>query len=175
MKIVAIFDTRLFSFRFPREADYELKRLQNLWRDPQYIKQFIKDNTSDAPNNTTPQQLANQIADDVQKLEDYLRDLGNDINGDFEVFFKQLNNEEYTIKELSKRKGRKNYLRLYAIRISENCFVITGGAIKFVHKMKDSDVTKEELKKLERGRQYLKNNHIHDEDSFYEFLNEEEL
>ena len=89
MKIVAIFDTRLFSFRFPREADYELKRLQNLWRDPQYIKQFIKDNTSDAPKNTTPQQLANQIADDVQKLEDYLRDLGNDATGDFEVFFKQ--------------------------------------------------------------------------------------
>lgn len=174
MKIVAIFDTRLFSFRFPGETDYELKRLQDLWRDPQYIKQFITDNTSDAPKKTTHQKLANQIADDVQKLEDYLRDLGNDRSGDFEVFFKQLDDEEYYIKELSRRKGRKNYLRLYAIRIAENCFVITGGAIKFTHKMKESDHTKEELKKLERGRQYLKSNHIHDEDSFYEFLNEEE-
>ncbi|MBK8833138.1 MAG: hypothetical protein IPN60_20280 [Saprospiraceae bacterium] len=57
---------------------------------------------------------------------------------------------------MSKQKARKNYLRLYAIRIDEDCFVITGGAIKLTHLMEDSPHTSKELTKLEKARSFLR-------------------
>lgn len=73
---------------------------------------------------------------------------------------------------LSKQKGRKNYLRIYAIRIDENCFVITGGTIKFHHLNKDRQHTQKEMDKINACRDYLKANKVMDADSFYEFINE---
>ena len=72
-----------------------------------------------------------------------------------------------------RQKGRKNYLRIYALRIDKNCFVITGGAIKFTHLMQDRKHTQLELNKIEMCRNYLKENGIIDADSFYEFLNQD--
>jgi hypothetical protein len=173
MKIVAIFDTRLFSFRFPGEEENELNRLLNLWNDPQYVFQFIRANITDAPQNISTLQLTNLISDDGNEIDDLLSKLGKDLKGNFEVFFKQLNNNEYQSKTLSKRKGRKNYLRLYALKIDTNCFVITGGAIKFTHLMEDRKHTKTELQKMETCRQFLKSQGIYDEESLYEYIKEE--
>ncbi|WP_430613208.1 hypothetical protein [Flavobacterium sp. JP2137] len=63
---------------------------------------------------------------------------------------------------------------MYAIKIDEDVFVITGGAIKLPlqHLMEDRVHTKEELRKLECAKEYLKDNGIFDEDSFFEFLKE---
>lgn len=90
-----------------------------------------------------------------------------------EEFFKPLDNQEYHIVELSKQKGRKNYLRLFAIKIDNNCFVITGGTIKFHHLNKDRPHTKKEMQKIDRCRDYLKDNGVFNSASFYEFLNEQ--
>ncbi|MCU0328251.1 MAG: hypothetical protein MUE53_04605 [Chitinophagales bacterium] len=84
-----------------------------------------------------------------------------------------MDNQEYHIVELSKQKGRKNYLRIFAIKIDKNCFVITGGAIKFHHLNKDRPHTLREMQKLSRCRDYLKENRVFDADSFYEFINEQ--
>ena len=40
MKIVAIFDNRLFAFHYSKEKQNDLKRLLTLWNDPQYIIEF---------------------------------------------------------------------------------------------------------------------------------------
>ena len=85
-------------------------------------------------------------------------------------FFKPLNNREYSILELSKRKGRKNFLRIYAIRIEANCYVITGGAIKFTQFMNDRPHTMNEWNKITKCSDYLKSKGIFDVDSFFEFL-----
>lgn len=174
MKIVAIFDNRLFSFRFPNENEHELIRLLNQWNDPQYLYQFITKNIADVQKGVNVLQLANQISDDANKIDDLLYELGINIKGNFELFFKQLDNNEYQIKNLSKRKGRKNYLRLYALKIDTNCFVVTGGTIKFTHLMKDRKHTQLELQKLDACRQFLKSKGVLDAESFYEFIEEEE-
>lgn len=71
------------------------------------------------------------------------------------------------------QKGRQNCLRLYAIKIDEETFVITGGAIKLPlhHLMEDRDHTIKELQKIKKAQDYLRANQIFDEDSFFEFLN----
>lgn len=175
MKIVAIFDTRLFSFRFKNEKENELKRLLTVWNDPQYLIKFLTEHQQDAPKESNILQLANQLSEDANTIDDYFHDLAINPKGNFELFFKQLDNNEYQIKDLSKRKGRKNYLRLYAIKIDTNCFVITGGAIKFTHKMQDRKHTQKELQKLDACRQFLKQDGVYDSESFYEFIKEEEL
>ena len=43
---------------------------------------------------------------------------------------------------------------MYAIRFAGNCFVVTGGAIKLTLNM-ESPCMQEELRKLERVRQFL--------------------
>jgi len=83
-----------------------------------------------------------------------------------------LHNEETGILTLSKQKARRRWLRLYALRIDKNVYLITGGAIKLTKTMEERPHTSEELAKLERCRQFLQNNNVFDTDSFKELLNE---
>ena len=73
-----------------------------------------------------------------------------------------------------KGKLKENILRYYAIKLDENCFVITGGAIKMSQTMQEHPDTTNELKKLEKARAYLKQNGVFDEDSFFELLIEQQ-
>jgi hypothetical protein len=75
--------------------------------------------------------------------------------------FRPLNNYEYTISVPQKSKARihRGWLRLYAIRLSANCYVVTGGAIKLTHDMKSADL-QYELSKLERTKSFLSYNGI---------------
>jgi hypothetical protein len=50
----------------------------------------------------------------------------------------------------------KSWLRLYAIRISANIFVVSGSAIKLTKAMQDRAHTQKELQKLKMTAQYLK-------------------
>ena len=114
-----------------------------------------------------------EIIEDAIDIDDTIIEISSNPKRSLEEFFKPLDNQEYHFVELSKQKGRKNYLRLFAIKIDNNCFVITGGAIKFHHLNKDRPHTQKEMQKINRCRDYLKDNGVFDADSFYEFLNEQ--
>ena len=64
-----------------------------------------------------------------------------------------------------------SWLRIYAIKLSEGVYVITGGAIKLTLKMEEREHTKLELAKMERVRSFLLNENIIDDDSFVEYMN----
>lgn len=172
MKIVRIFADQLFAFHFNGEKMNELRRLLSLWNDTTYLYKFVTENKSDVPKNTPIPSLVFQLNENANEIDDTLNKISIDPKRSLEEFFKPLHNQEYHIVELSKQKGRKNYLRLFAIKIDTNCFVITGGAIKFHHLNKDRLHTKKEMEKIDKCRDYLKNNNVFDADSFYEFLNE---
>jgi hypothetical protein len=173
MKIVRIFADQLFAIHYDNEGENELDRLLQLWQDVSFLYQFVTQNQSDTPKNIPVEKLINQIIDDANDIDDVMIEIFEDNSRNFEEFFKPLNNQEYSIVKLSKQKGRKNYLRIYAIKIDQNCFVITGGAIKFHHLNDERPHTKKEMEKIARCRDYLNANNIFDVDSFYEFLDEE--
>lgn len=174
MKIFSIFAERLFAFQYENEELNELRRILREWNDSIYLFEFIKQNKSDIPKTISGMKIVNQLIVDANEIDNTLIDISKNPNRKLEEFFKPLNNQEYQFVSLSKQKGRKNYLRLYAIKIDDNCFVITGGAIKFHHLMKDRPHTQRELSKLDRCREFLKENGIIDSDSFFEFLNEQQ-
>lgn len=81
--------------------------------------------------------------------------------------FKPLHNRDVNLSELQLSKGsvknrefRDPKLRIYAIRISKNAYVVTGGAIKLTHLMEDRPHTKRELEKLNVAKSWLKSEGI---------------
>lgn len=166
MKIVRIFGERLFAFQYEGEEYNEYARLMGLWTDPLYLRDFLKENL---PSGESLNDMIMAIRKDSENFDDAIAAVAADNNQKMDVFFKPLHNQEYHVRSLSKQKARKNYLRLYAIRIDKDCFVITGGAIKLTHLMEESPQTRKELAKLEKARFFLKDQGITDVDSFFEF------
>ncbi|OFX28633.1 MAG: hypothetical protein A2033_07645 [Bacteroidetes bacterium GWA2_31_9] len=172
MKIVNIFANRLYAFQYSGNAENELKYLLNIWNDTSYLYKFLKANKNDI-GKISIEGIIDQIIDDANEIDKTLHWLATNKNENLEKFFKQLNNLETGYKVLSLRKGRKNYLRIYALKIDDNCFIITGGAIKFTHLMEEREHTIKELQKLEQAKQYLTGKGVFDTDSFYELISEQ--
>ena len=174
MKIIDIFaNGKLYAFQYDGEDNHALDIVLEQWNEPEYLYEFLKANLKDIPQQKNIIQIQNEIITNSEEIEDLLEEIAESEDQFFEEFFKALDNNEYKVLELSRQKGRKNYLRIYAIRIDENCFVITGGAIKFTHLMKDRPHTLKELHKIEMCKNYLKENGVYDLESFYEFLNQD--
>ncbi|RYM33307.1 hypothetical protein ERX46_10205 [Brumimicrobium glaciale] len=173
MKIVTIFEDQLFVFHYKDEEENEFRRLLKQWNDTTYLYQFIIQNKIDIPKGVSIQNLISELIENANDIDDILYEISTNTKKILEEFFKPLDNQEYRIVELSKQKGRKNYLRLYAIRIDENCFILTGGTIKFHHLNKDRWHTQKEMDKINKCRDFLKDNSVFDADSYYEFINEQ--
>lgn len=174
MKIVAIFADRLFAFHYNGEANNEYDRLLDLWTDTEYVRSFLKTNNRDITPGKTLRQFVEYIREDAIYIDEQLIRITETTDESLSHFFQPLHNYEYEFKILSLQKGRQHCLRLYAIKIDEDTFVITGGAIKLPlhHLMKDREHTRVELQKLDSAKYYLNENGVYDEDSFFEFLNE---
>jgi hypothetical protein len=167
MEIVTIFDAKLFSFKYSDENEYD--RLMSCWTDVFYLREYAKLNGVKDKNKFVKNRLR-----DAEQIQDLLYELSNS-RQPLEYYFTPLNNNETGFKLLSLQKGKyANYdgLRIYAIKIDDDCFVITGGAIKMSFKMDDHPDTKEEKNKLNSAKDYLSKQDVIDKDSFFEFLNE---
>ncbi len=175
MKIVSIFGAKLFAFHFKGEANDEFNRVLDEWNDPDWIIWFLKENAGDLPPGKDIEDFANEIMEAATQLDETIWHLSTDKGKSLDGFFKPLSNNEYRADvELSLKKGRETYLRIYAIKIESNCYVVTGGAIKLTLRMEERTHTAQELIKLDRGRAFLKENGVFDAESFFEFLNEEQ-
>lgn len=172
MEILPIFAGKLYAFRYDNEEyEYdnhtEYDRLLEQWLNVEYLKTF-------AEKYTIPdvESFVVTIPDNAEEIEDFLDELENS-NERLERFFQPLFNSELGYKILSLQKGKihHNIIRLYAIKIDDNCFVITGGAIKLAQTMQDHPETNKELFKLNRAKSFLNSEGIFDKDSFYEYLN----
>ena len=174
MKIIPIFGNQLFSFHYALEAFNEYRRLIEQWGNQEFLLHFLKENIADIPKGADIWKYMNWIAEESYEINETIIQISNSENKSLDEFFKPLDNSEYSIRFLSKRKGRKSVLRLYAIRIEANLYVITGGAIKLPlqHLMQDRKHTQIELNKINTAKEQLENERIFDKDSFFEFLNE---
>ena len=95
---------------------------------------------------------------------------------DLSRYFKITNlNQSEVLLGKEKAKGTRNFrhdswLRLYAIRFQPNSYLVTGGAIKLTHTMQEREHTLEELRKLEKVRNFLLSEGACDMDGFYNLI-----
>lgn len=166
MKLVPIFARTkhtLLAIQFEDEVVDEFTKAFRQWNDIAYLRSFFKTHENDLINGfyTWPdsQTAVFHTLTLAQELEDLVFNKANgrahEISDMLQDIFKPLNNVELNVRELQKSKTSKQWLRLYAIRISRQCYIITGSAIKLVKLMNEWEHLKKELHKLERVKQYL--------------------
>lgn len=168
MKIVDIFAEQLYAFHYQNEEDNEFDRLMDNWTDVNYLRTYAKENNIENIN-----QFVRNKLKDAEQIQDLLEEITTN-NEPLEYYFRPLFDTEQRVKILSLQKGKigKNGLRLYAIKIDENLFVITGGAIKMSQTMQGHPDSNQELEKIKKAKLLLQNNEVIDSDSFYELIKE---
>lgn len=167
MKFACIFENQLYSFHYDEYNENEYERNLNQWSNTAYLFEFAKEN-----NIQDIVAFVDEISDNLEELEDLINEIA-ETDEQFKRLFIPLKHAE-TNKTISLRKGKINHnrLRLYAIKIIDELFIITGGAIKMSQRMLDHPGTAKEHSKLSAARQYLDINDIHNEDAFFELIAE---
>ncbi len=156
----------LYAVRFLEETVDEFERLFDLWiHDSSYRYHFFQDHIQDLKSGyyrgISIEQAVRATRNEAKSLRKTLLALAlegfSDQNIALQTISQPLSNNEYHLFPLQKSKARckreKRWLRIYAIRLDANCFVITGGPIKLTLSM-DRPHLHEEIQKLERTRRF---------------------
>ncbi len=173
----------LWAVRDMAKPKNELALLFDTWNDMEYLMRFFIDNYHDLKEMFHVERISDAIQDtldDAEQLERLILDIP--FTDNLDELFKPLGAMDMSVRELTREKARNwgrvghaSWLRIYAIRIEENVFVITGGAIKLTRTMQERPHTQEQLDKLNRCRQFLISNGVFDSDSFISLREEQEL
>lgn len=173
-------DGRLWAVRYDGESDNALYTLFEQWNDIVWLRSFFKANINDLTSYFKITDINKAIYDtieDSERLQCLIMDISPD--ADLEALFRPLENSRTNEMLLGKEKAklkkgysRTSWLRIYALKLSEGIYIITGGAIKLTATMQERKHTLEELIKMEKVRQFLLNEQIMDDDSFIDYLKE---
>jgi hypothetical protein len=159
----------LYSIKYGRIPEYT--RLLKLWTNTLYVTEYCEKNRScfmaDYFKGISIDEVISKVIREARQFSNLLRsyaESGFDKTGHLlQELFKPLDDFESHLYVHQESKGFiidkysriKPILRLYAVRIGSNTYVISGGAIKLVHKMKDHTDTLIERDKLKKTKQYL--------------------
>ena len=178
MEIIAIYPPYIYSIQYDDVEENEFDRLFQQWNDMGYVTQFF-DNYQEflkSPfwqNIPEPEDAARQVLHEAADLEDLLEELyDNTVNGEAKDFDSHFHYLEGKYKYELERPPMKSYgtdrpslLRIYAIKMDSNTYLITGGGIKLAEKIQDSpDLKNHVLNNIDRVREFLKANGIMDSD-----------
>lgn len=157
----------------------ELTLLFRNWCNTEYLLKFFTNNLNDLMN---PYWLGLSIEDAILSVQKEAIGFQNELRGfvlksptneitTLNLIFEQLDKHEFALRSNSKnfRKGKPNYehplLRIYAIELEEENYVVTGGAIKLSEKM-DRPHLLEQKNKLIRVQDFLKSNGFYKGEEF---------
>ncbi|PUZ26979.1 hypothetical protein GA0116948_104262 [Chitinophaga costaii] len=173
MKIVCIFvegNNGLWSIQLPGEPQHEFDKFFNAINDVEWLKNFFTRNEDDLCSGYFRQVNVNNAVlktfEEAAGMEDALYTYWEQgclhRGGSLEHLFKPLHNFEYAVgfHQKSKARLRNGWLRLYAIRLDRNCFLVTGGAIKLTQDMHRPHL-QQELRKLAITKGWLQEQGIH--------------
>ncbi len=183
MKIVSTFavvEESLYSVLFDTEVNsvddngttisqeqlHEFRRLFDFWNDPIRLRAFFEEHEEDLKDDywegITIDEAIEKTRKEAKELEAILleyAEAGKTIRlQNLSMLFKPLSDgkiEKEFEKDKAKVDGKKKWIRLYAIRIDANLFVVCGGAIKLRKTLNDRTYLLKELEKLEITRDSL--------------------
>lgn len=171
----------LWAVRNMEKPKNELALLFDSWNDIGFLMDFFMENLDDLKQFFHIQRISDAIddtMDDAEELQRLILDIPYTENLD--ELFTPLGSADLTIRELTREKARNwdrighaSWLRVYAIRLEKNVFVVTGGAIKLTRSMQERPHTQEQLDKLNSCRQFLLDNGVFDADSFISLIEED--
>lgn len=182
MEFVKVIDgyDHLWAVKEPDKELDELTQLFRNWSNGEFLFDFFMENFEDLKDYFHIERIDEAIEDtfeDADSLQELILEFPYTENLD--DLFRPLDITDSRTRELSREKARNwdrqrhaSWLRVYAVRLEPNVYVVTGGAIKLTRTMQDREHTMIELKKLNKCKSYLKENRVFDQDSFIELTNE---
>jgi len=173
----------LWAVKDPNKETDELTLLFRQWSNANYLLDFFLANLDDLQNFFRIQRVRDAIQDtmdDADELERLILDFP--YTERLDGLFHPLSLADNRAQELTREKARNwdrpqhpSWLRIYAIRVEPNVYIVTGGAIKLTATMQERPHTQAELDKLNACRDYLKHNGIFDQNSFIDYIQEDRL
>ena len=176
MEIEEIYKPYIYSIKYEGQELSEFDRLFDAWNDITEVVEFMRTHQEYLNNpiwgeRYTPESAARKVRDEAIELEDLFEDLYENTNHgetpDYDSHFKFLDGK-YMVYEYIPMKsygpGRPSFLRMYAIKLKNNLYVITGGGIKLADKIQNSpDLKDHVIKNIDNVRAWLKDSGIIDE------------
>lgn len=181
VRTFAVVEESLYSVLFDTEKDavdsegivisveqlHEFRRLFDFWKDPIRLRLFFEENEKDLNEvyweGISIDEAIEKTRAEAKALEKILIKYAKagitERMTNLSMLFKPLSDgkiEKEFEKDKVKIEGRKTWIRLYAIRIDANLFVVCGGAIKLRKTLNDRAYLLKELEKLEITRAFLK-------------------
>ncbi len=159
----------------------EFEKLRLLWRDTLYLSNLYHCNLSAFDERFWGRGIREEhFVQDARNSSPYIFEniYQHFKDGTLGEIFEPLEKrdkerETHTICRLKSKYGhiaKRPVFRIYAIKVDENCYIITGGAIKLSQKMNQRDSTAIELKKIDKVYKKLQHVGICDQPSFVEFI-----
>jgi len=184
MEFVRIFDDQdsLLTVKYDGQDEDEFTKIFDQWTDIEYLDNFFTTNEVDLNRpfweEVTVEQAIIETRREALKFREHLKRISlrpeNERISLFKRLFKPLSPAEVDLPFWNKKKiyglRKKTWLRLYAIKIGDDMFIVTGGTIKLTDNMEERTHTKDELRKLESCRDYLKTLGTSDEESIIELI-----
>lgn len=181
MEIKSIFalqntNESLYTVVFDTSKESAYDDFYETYRNVDFLEDYFEKNKERLqylhPNITVTDAVLSTI-DEVEELHGYLIELTNqETNDDLEYLFKPFHNK-FIKEKLTESKAygvyKKSWIRLYAIRVDYNLYVITGGGIKLVRATQDDALLNQEVERMEFVRDYLLKEGIISEDEIKEF------
>ncbi|MDE6286514.1 MAG: hypothetical protein K2L99_05935 [Muribaculaceae bacterium] len=182
MEIVEIYQDWLYSISFDEEDLNEYRRVFNEWHDIDYLVNFFTENRTlintdfwlkAGLNPDNPELSASRVIGEADRLETYIEQLvvncSRGIKPDFDEYFRFLGGKYKCLWSLEPVKSygtdSPSLLRLYAIRLEANCYLIVYGGIKLGSTIQNSPVLKDKVfSKIDSVLSYLRSNGITDGD-----------
>lgn len=182
MKIIAIYQQYIYSVQYDDQEENEFDRLFDLWNDVEYVTQFLEEYQEylSSPvwqQTPEPEDAARQVLEEATKLEELFDSLYKNVlkgrKPDFDNHFSFLEGDYKYSLQWSPMKSygtyRPSLLRMYAIKMKENVYLITGGGIKLADKIQNSpDLKDHVLQNIGKVRSFLKENGIFEADDMNE-------
>ncbi|PWD99595.1 hypothetical protein [Marinilabilia rubra] len=164
MKIVPIFGKNFKAIQYTGEKKDEFHRVFSVWNDPEYLDSFFEKNkmhlSGEFWGNMDVETAITKTLFYVEEFERQFEDLNskysrNELVRELDDFFIPLHKIKESGEIISQHKAFFNWLRLYALKLDGDVFIVTGGAIKLTKAMQDSKHTNMELRKIKSCRDYL--------------------
>ena len=172
-------DGRLWAVKYDEMQDNILYHTFHDWLDMDWLENFFSEHAADLQQYFRITNIEDAIFDtmsDATRLQALILDLSPDANLD--ILFRPLENNRTAEMVLGKEKakgfrtsGHPSWLRLYALKLEPETYVITGGAIKLTHTMGERQHTIMELQKMENVRNFLLAKGVSDLDGMYDLKN----
>lgn len=178
MEIIAIFPPYIYSIKYDNQLSNEYDRLFDEWNDVTSVLNFLtehKDMLKAAvwKKISEPELAARQVLDEAEALEQLFDVLNEHTSSgeepDFDSHFHYLDGKYKFELEYEPMKsygdGSPSLLRMYAIKMDSNTYLITGGGIKLGATIQESPGLQDNIiQDIDKVRSWLKENGIIDAD-----------